>query len=170
MKQFKMLCVVFFLVWAVGAANVYALQIDINAKTATTTDPLTYFFEAGTYEVTVIGVEDGGVYNAWNAWGNIGGNHGWLNSYRISSDEFDISMGDGIRYKDPLDALGNAVGVTFSLLTDGDVNFFIADWPYTDNIGGISLDVAPVPEPATIILLGSGLLGLGVRARKKFKK
>ena len=30
--------------------------------------------------------------------------------------------------------------------------------------------VAAVPEPATLILLGSGLLGMGVFGRKKFKK
>jgi len=30
--------------------------------------------------------------------------------------------------------------------------------------------VASVPEPATLLLLGSGLLGVGVFVRKKFKK
>ena len=31
-------------------------------------------------------------------------------------------------------------------------------------------DVSPVPEPATLILIGSGLVGLAAFGRKKYKK
>ena len=74
---------------------------------------------------------------------------------------------------------------TLSFSTGGGVNtgsFYgflegspnISYFTLTDNYIGITdlttSDPSAVPEPATMLLLGSGLLGMGVYARRKFKK
>ena len=146
--------------------------ININSRTNTTTNPVIEFFNAGTYEITPIGVADGGAYNAWNAWGYVSLPHsGWLNDYSLSSSEFSaFTIKDGVRHATDMLALSNAISTSFTLASDDNVNFFITDnRGYSDNVGGISLSVDPVPIPGAVWLLGSGLIGL-VGFRKKFRK
>ncbi len=85
-----------------------------------------------------------------------------------------------------------ADGVSGTLLTSGtgtdlDVSNFIADRSFPGLIpynffwftatavdvlllNGLAATQAEVPEPATMLLLGSGLLGMGVFARRRFKR
>jgi hypothetical protein len=43
-------------------------------------------------------------------------------------------------------------------------------FPTSNIVEKIGSDTSAVPEPITLLLIGSGLLGLGVFGRKRFKK
>jgi hypothetical protein len=164
-------------------APVQAAIININSVINGTGNPIVQFFSAGDYQVDYIGVADGGMYDAWNAWGNVQGcnangancQNGWLNNYSISSSEFSIVQGTDT-YATPALALANGQNSSFVLKGDGNVNFFIGDQPYYDNVGGVSLRVRPisnppvtsVPEPSSILgLLSLGVLGIGAALNRK---
>ena len=154
-----------FVVITLISCSSKASMVDINAYSNTTTNPVVKYFEAGTYNVTPIGIDDGGTYNAWTAWTD---KHAWLSTYSLSSDEFPkYTVGSGT-YETPLIALDNAVGTSFTLQSSGNVNFFISDSYYSDNSGGMSLEVSLVPVPGAALL---GLLGLGtagIKLRNKY--
>ncbi|MBD2387795.1 PEP-CTERM sorting domain-containing protein [Cylindrospermum sp. FACHB-282] len=150
-------------------------------------NPITLNLSAGEYDVSYIGIADGGLYDGWNAWGGIiaGCNNegnkcqkGWGNSYSISLNNQPANgfgYGNGRFSTLSLARQNSALSNTsFTLINDGTANFFISDSYYADNIGGVSLKVEkvqPVPEPFTtsgILLVGS--IGLLLKKKKSPKQ
>lgn len=170
-----------------GAVSADAAIININAASNAYSqynyaNPVSIALSAGTYNIFEVGVVGGGAFDAWNAWGMPW--ERWINVYRVESanitsfsvDSVPVSpsltyghslyrVGTGVIYSTPLNALAAAPMASFTLSASGLVNFAIADYPITDNIGGISLRVdtvnnSPVPEPSAVVLFGSGIAAL----------
>lgn len=75
-------------------------------------------------------------------------------------------LGGGAYYSTAAGAFGAGVATGFTLLSTTDVQFYWFDDIFSDNSGGISLDVAAVPLPAPIVLLGGALAALGLMRRR----
>jgi hypothetical protein len=65
---------------------------------------------------------------------------------------------------------GGAVSTTFQFLPAKSLTNLTADGTVNSTSYSGTMTPAPVPEPATLLLMGTGLIGFGVFVRKKFKK
>lgn len=113
---------------------------------------------------------------------------GWVHWYEVYSNDlasFTVSAGPmesvfngatgrtgwsaGVEflYPDPSLALAHAVSSTFTLASSGPVGFAIGDSFLPDNLGGLSLEVSPVPEPSEYLMLLAGLGVVGAMARRR---
>lgn len=131
--------------------------------------PMGLSFDAGSYTVTPVVADSvpGALYTAYN----FGQGLGWSSAYAIALDrdhimDFGLSgphAGSG--WPDPATAFSHTASGGFSLAQAATVYFGVPDSFHGDNFGGVSLRIAPVPEPSQIALLvtGLGLLGFGVR-------
>ena len=94
---------------------------------------------------------------------------GWFLSENETS--YNVDFHGGI-LNDPLyyDMSWNGL-ISINLLGAVGINLTATDGDFYFGKGRIiASDTAPVPEPATMLLLGTGLLGLAVVGRKKIKK
>ena len=118
-------------------SNAYAVVVNLDSRSNDLGNPVDLLLDPGTYTITPIGTSDGGLYNAWNAWGSttcVISNGcprtspttvvGWLNVYSFGSANLvnvtvngasavpaignDYFVDDFVAYPDPLSALANA--------------------------------------------------------------
>lgn len=169
-----------------ASAQAAIVNIDSKSEYWASHPGDTILLSAGTYKITPIGIAEGGTFNAWNAWGAVTGcnivgvcSQGYLNSYSFYQVNAGwgtlvnvgglVIDGSATTYSNEMLALANAQSSTITMQSTDYLRFFVYDgesW-YSDNIGGVSLRVEPVPVPSAIWLLGSSLLGLIGFARKR---
>jgi hypothetical protein len=150
-----------------------ATIVNIDGRSSVGT---TLTLAAGTYSATYAGISGGGAYDAWNAWGQVGGcdgagencSEGWLNQFTIDfgGGHFDSyaalnpaqrvvgtaaqSLAD--YQAGPLlvshDGAADVVGtIQFTLASAQSVQFLVEDTPYGDNLGGVSIDLSSNSAP-----------------------
>ena len=128
--------------------------VDLNAGVNARANPVWLYLDSGTYDVQPVGVEEGGLYNAWNAWGsvNAGQGRGWFNRYGLSSLELgEMTTGFNGVYATAREALAHARAITFTLSQPNWVAFFTTETQNLDNNqGGMSLRVSPGPACAIV--------------------
>lgn len=137
---------------------------------------VTQNFAAGDY---VVSFADNGLYKAWAPafdFANLTANGNWEDRYSVTingvTTEFNPFGGARFATADAAyDAFKNLTS-SFSLSAATDVTFSIPDFPdsFWDNSGGVSLNVAAVPEPATWAMLVLGFFGMGTALRTQPKR
>lgn len=161
---------------------------------------VTITFDPGTYNFSMIGVADGGAYDAWNPWGQTSCtaasscDMGWTNAFDVVSvvgvSEYipappapyawSTALGSLNAWKGYPETLvlfnGSPVGTapnpgvyTFSEAVTLTFRVGDGDGAFGDNLGGVSLRVTSVPEPAAwaLMLLGFGAAGTALRRSRK---
>lgn len=147
--------------------------VIVNIDATNPTNDQTIMLAAGDYSIDL--VDD----IAWSAWSNTTGcgvtpgdcTTGWINRFFIeSADLGTIAAGlltPGNRYSTPSGAVSAFGTIEFSLPSEQDVTFDIRDSNFTDNRGGLRLEITEVSEPGALALLSLGIAGLAVARRRK---
>ena len=102
--------------------------------------------------------------------------YSWLDPSRIEfkengSDADWLGTTDGILFEEDIYSPSHVYRLYWTG-TDLAVTFQIFDAIYSDNFGSLQVEItqAPVPEPSTIFLIGTGLIGVAGYRKRKAKK
>lgn len=131
--------------------------ININAKINNKDNPISQTFPAGGYQVSIMGLADGGIYDSWNSSGKVrecDGNGencslGWETRYYFREPYNKVTDGNctkpkygSCRYDSATKAQEKAPApVLFSLDEETEMLFYIEDRKPSNNAGGVSLKV-----------------------------
>ncbi len=172
------------------ASTATAAVVDLSGIANASLDGSTgvdLFLNAGTYELTAVD----GTYDAFTRFSSVSGcdfdgkncSQGYEVSFRAIANGLTFKFGDGSAnggigpinpgdgyFATPALALTASTGLpaTLTVNTAQNVRFFIFDDNLGDNSGGVSINVASVPEPATwaMMIIGFGAAGSMIRRRK----
>lgn len=148
--------------WLWSAGNIWSQSDTIVGESLTGLSP-------GTYRVSV--VSGAFEYDAFD-WNDTYKDKFWwqLHILGIPNGEPLISkiLGSIDPYLSADEALSDNLGeyVDITLPSGGSLVFWIWDTNSLDNAGSLTFDVTPIPEPATFVLLGTGMLFLVKRFRR----
>ena len=125
--------------------------INISANRNSENNPLSIMLAGGSWDLNVIGPDEGGEYISWKAWiykpsKNKDGEwtKGWLNTYSYYTENLEETICSSHQlYGTPEEALVAAIDSSFILPMESIVNFYIPDEGNFDNSGGISLLLSP---------------------------
>lgn len=133
-------------------AHATDLRVDLKSYSPdenSSENPISVFFTAGTFVITPVL----GKYISTNVWSEVEGcdaigencAKGWLYSYHAvaRSGEFKLLYGKKAHFATGIQAFDAAGIAGFSLSEDSYVDFYIPDIVFTDNQGGISIDISP---------------------------
>lgn len=127
-------------------------DINLNAQENNVENPIELFLNAGTYEIHVIGTDEGGLYDGWSAWDDTNcsesfgcentiptTNTGILNSYQVSSPDISYVNIDG-SYMAPMSAIPTADMNSSFFFVNSDETYFRVDdgMVYPDGAAAIS--------------------------------
>jgi hypothetical protein len=182
MMRSRLVAATVFVLAAIGAglwgAPAVAATLYVDLDSTNPTNDQTVAMGAGVWRMQAT---SGGPYGiAWNPWGltNVPNPPGyaevespyvgWVNFWQFSQDAGATwePTGAPLKYATPELALAGAPAVFMLLAAPQNVKFRIADFPYTDNVGGlrIGLELVRPPSPGVPAPATAGLILLGVAA------